>query len=203
MNDLPATESFSAFARRLGVAPSYVTQLRHDDRLVLTGDGKAVQVAESLARIDATRDPAKQGVADRHAAARAAVSAPAPAQAPAPAPNPPESPPVGSTESPEPAATSEFQHWREREQRAKALAAERANDLADGKLLVAEEVCSVVTAIITTLRTQNERLVESLAPQLVAQPDETRLRAILIEAVEASHADCARALRTLAKEPSP
>lgn len=68
----PEQLSKRAFADRIGVKPSYVRQLEIDGRLVLTPDGKAVLVAESIARIEATRDPSKQAVAERHAAERGA-----------------------------------------------------------------------------------------------------------------------------------
>lgn len=75
MNDgapLPAVMGFSAFAKAKGWRPSYVTELRKAGRLVLTEDGQQVLVAESLQRIVDTRDPSKAGVAERHAAGRAA-----------------------------------------------------------------------------------------------------------------------------------
>src|SRR5690348_2338572 len=46
--------TFAEFAARLGCKRSYVTELRKAGRLVLTDDGK-VKVAESIARIEATR----------------------------------------------------------------------------------------------------------------------------------------------------
>lgn len=57
------------FSRHLGYGRTYGYQLRNEGRLVLAEDGR-VKVAESIARIEATRDPARQGVAARHAAAR-------------------------------------------------------------------------------------------------------------------------------------
>ena len=66
----PATCARREFAAILGCKPGYVTQLIAQGRVVLTDDGKQVRVAESLARIRATRDPAHQPVADRHAASR-------------------------------------------------------------------------------------------------------------------------------------
>jgi hypothetical protein len=62
-------ESKSAFARRLGVSKSYVSrELAQSGRLVMA-DG-LVDVEASLARIDATKDPNRADVAQRHAAAR-------------------------------------------------------------------------------------------------------------------------------------
>ena len=66
----PETSTFGEFAKIARFKASYVTQLKNDNRLVLTDDGKRVRVAESLARIAATKDPSKAGVAARHAAAR-------------------------------------------------------------------------------------------------------------------------------------
>lgn len=61
-------ESKSAFARRLGVAPSYVTKLKDEGRIVVV-DGQ-VEVEASLARMEATRDPNRDDVRQRHAKAR-------------------------------------------------------------------------------------------------------------------------------------
>jgi hypothetical protein len=107
------TETLAAFARRLGVDKGYVSRLRSDGRLVMTPDGK-VDVEASLARLEKTRDPRRDDVRARHAAARdakrttpapaAKVSPPdtAPAHAPAPAAAPPEPPaPAGGGNSAE------------------------------------------------------------------------------------------------------
>lgn len=71
----PEQLSKRAFADRIGVKPSYVRQLEIDGRLVLTPNGRAVLVEASIARIEATRDPGKQAVAERHAAERGAPAA--------------------------------------------------------------------------------------------------------------------------------
>jgi hypothetical protein len=69
------TATFLEFASRFGWKQSYVTQLKKDGRLALTGDGKAIRVAESLALIETTRDPSRAGVAARHAQARTKAAA--------------------------------------------------------------------------------------------------------------------------------
>jgi hypothetical protein len=61
-------ESNSDFARRLGVAPSYVTKLAQEGRIVVV-DGQ-VEVEASLARMEATKDPNRDDVRQRHAKAR-------------------------------------------------------------------------------------------------------------------------------------
>jgi len=58
--------SKSAFAARIGRAPSYITWLKNNNRLVLTADGKQVDVTASEALIRETADPSKTAVADRH-----------------------------------------------------------------------------------------------------------------------------------------
>lgn len=70
MSEARSEMRFAEFARHIGVRPSYVTQLKREGRLVLSDDGKAVKAAESLARIQETRDPSKAAVAARHASAR-------------------------------------------------------------------------------------------------------------------------------------
>jgi hypothetical protein len=58
--------SKSAFAARIGRAPSYITWLKNNHRLVLSADGKQVDVTASEALIRETADPSKTAVADRH-----------------------------------------------------------------------------------------------------------------------------------------
>lgn len=58
--------SKSAFAARIGRSPSYITWLKNNDRLVLSPDGKLVDVQATEARIQETADPSKSAVAARH-----------------------------------------------------------------------------------------------------------------------------------------
>ncbi|MCX2896808.1 terminase small subunit [Pseudomonas mandelii] len=62
----PMYLSKSAFAARIGRAPSYITWLKNNNRLVLTADGKQVDVTASEALIRETADPSKTAVSDRH-----------------------------------------------------------------------------------------------------------------------------------------
>ena len=64
--DLPATEKRTAFARRIGVRRSYVTQLAKEERIVCDAKGD-VLVPESLARLEETHSPDKEQVAQRWA----------------------------------------------------------------------------------------------------------------------------------------
>lgn len=180
----PEVASFADFAGIARVRASYVTRLKADGRLVLTEDGKQVRVAESLQRIQATRDPGKAGVAARHAAARGAqvgegagggaIAPPAPNGAPAA-----DDPARGEAEG-----EQGYQHWRARNERAKALASERENAIAEGKLLAASEVEAAIASAATTLRGRMESLPATLGPQLAVITDEAQLIATLAEAIE-------------------
>jgi len=56
----------SAFAARIGRTPSYITWLKGNNRLVLSPDGKMVDVLATEALIVEAADPSKAAVAARH-----------------------------------------------------------------------------------------------------------------------------------------
>ncbi len=62
----PTYLSKSAFAARIGRSPSYITWLKDNNRLVLSLDGKKVDVLATEALIAETADPSKVAVAARH-----------------------------------------------------------------------------------------------------------------------------------------
>lgn len=184
MSTIPAAVTQAQFAVIANVKPSYVTALKKADRLVLDAEGR-VLVRESLERMEATRDPAKAAVAARHAAARGA-SVPVPAVDE-----------VGP--EPEP-TTAGFQHWRERNEKAKALAAERENAIAEGKLMAADDVAAQVSNAMTVLRNSLERLPDILGPQLAAEQSEARCRGLVAEAVELLLEETSRRFAAIAGE---
>lgn len=49
------------YAVHRGISDSYVRRLKREDRLVLSGDGKRIDVAASDAKLDATGDPLRGG----------------------------------------------------------------------------------------------------------------------------------------------
>ncbi|MEO7066267.1 MAG: hypothetical protein ABI114_05135 [Rhodanobacter sp.] len=193
----PKTASFAEFAALLRVKRSYITALKKADRLVLTEDGKGVQVEASVDRIRATADPSKAGVVARHAAARGAKAEQGSAQPEQTAPDATSAP---SEPDEEPSASSGFQHWRERNERAKALAGERENQIAEGKLMDATEVATAVSAAIVQLRARLESLPDTLGPQLAAINDEGEVRSVLAETIEYALEETARQFSTLAKQ---
>jgi phage terminase Nu1 subunit (DNA packaging protein) len=86
MSEIPRTLGKKAFANYIGCAPSYVTKLRKDGRLVLTPNGRGVRVAESLKLMAETRG-GRDDVTARWAALAGRVIPEVPEAAPeAPAP---------------------------------------------------------------------------------------------------------------------
>lgn len=212
----PAIASLSEFATILGVKPSYVTALKKDGRLVLTDDGKRVRVAESRERIEATKDPAKHGVASRHAAARAqaaqedlrkyqeAEEVAARIRAVAKLAN--VEVPDAIWQDPESTLPADDSHAVRRSRaladkaEQDAITAKRENLKAEGKLLDAADVASAIGAGIVTLRTRLEALPDTLAPALVVVNDEKRARAIIAGEIEQALNELARKFGGIAKE---
>ena len=191
---LPLEETFADFARRQGVKPSYITQLKGEGRLVLSDDGRRVRVAESQARIEATRDPSKAGVSARHAAQRGVTDPLVGGSGAVPAESD-DSPAEGA--APASSDAQGYTYWRERSERAKALAAERELAVAAGELLEASQVRSTVASAYAVARTSFEALPATLGPQLAAERDEARCIALLAEAVEDLLNELSRSLQRL------
>jgi hypothetical protein len=168
------------FSVHLGYGRTYGYQLQKDGRLVLAEDGKRVLVAESIARVRATEDPSKQGVADRHALARRERAAPAPVQ--------PGSAPPTIDEDPEAAAPGgegpvphgfDFQVSKAKREHFAALEAEASYRARVKELLEASEVRAVINEVMTVLRTSIEGIAHRVAPALAAEVDEAVVRSTL------------------------
>ena len=176
----PATTcTLPEFAQRIGKTRTYAYELRKAGRLVMAPDGKQVLIVESLARYEATKDPSKQGVADRHAAARAAVVEPDEATeeraaAPSARPGAPNADAVGSS----------YQQARAVKEKFFALEAKRAYEVAIGTLRDAREVEGLVATAMVEIRQRMENLATSIAPIVAAQADEAAVRATLRDAFE-------------------
>jgi len=185
--------SFAEFARLRGFKASYVTELRKAGRLVLTDDGKAVRVAESIARIAATRDPSHAAVAERHAAQREGAATTA-------APTPPIAPPAANGAADDDSNSTGYSYWRERREKAAALTAERDNAVDEGLLLEAAKVEAAVANAGSRIRSTLEAMPYELAPELAALTDEAQVRARLVEAIEHALHELARQFGAVAKQ---
>jgi hypothetical protein len=193
MTTLPEVASLAEFAKLAGYKRSYITQLKADDRLVLADDGKRVRVAESLQRIEDTRDPAKIGVVRRHAAEREAGKANGAAETA----DVPQGPDASDDPNEDVAGMQSIRRDVEGE---KLRQLRRENDLAEGKLLRADDVISATKMHYATLRTGLEALPDMLAAQVAGVRDESRARALIADAIEQKLTELARQFGILAKE---
>ncbi len=154
----------SDFAAHLGRTRSYVTQLKSAGRLVM--DGSKVDVEASLKLIEDTKDPAKEGVTQRHQQAR-------------------------SDKEQQPATDSKASGSGSRYQLAKAMREEANAELVvielakmRGTLLVADEFKLAVSNSDSIIRNRLESLPDMLAPQLAAENDEQKVRSMLMDHIE-------------------
>lgn len=192
----PAELSLTEFARLRGIKGSYVTQLKKEGRLVLTDDGKRVRVPESIARIEATRDPAMAGVAERHAANRLAKAGGSDAPAAAP-------PEAHTAVSGAEKIGNTYQAARAVKERYLAMSAKRDYEVSVGKLLPADEVRGALANAVATMRIALEALPDSLAPVMAGETDEARIRILLSDEIEHALGELARQFADIAKEELP
>ena len=178
------------FAESLGFKPHYGNQLVKDGRLVMAPDGKHVLVAESKARLEATRDPSKAANVERHAAARAAAAGVVPVFEPLPEVSEVLEP-TGNLYSYQD-AKAKREHWAaEREHAAWRKEA--------GELVERTEVVAAFADAGATLRGKLEAWAAVLPPQLVGR-DEAAIRATIADQVEQLLHDLVHAFNKMAGE---
>lgn len=169
--------SIPAFAEHIGCKRHYGYELKKDGRLVMAPDGKNVLVAESIERIAATRDPAKQAVAERHAAARGAD-----VQTGHATPQDPDD----STNEPTDLPTGNGYNFQDSKAKREHYAAEREHTTflkEAGQLMERSEVVSTFASAGATLRGKLEAWQATLPPQLAGR-DEAAIRIVLADQVE-------------------
>lgn len=189
----PDTCTRRQFADLAGYKPGYITQLIAAGRIVLTPDGKQVRVAESLAKIAATKDPARQHVADRHAAAREAATAKAVssgAEQVAPGDTVPAADVTGFYD---------FQNDKAKEQHFVAKKVEVAYRKEAGELSERSIVLSSYADAGTVLRSGLEAMPAQLPPLLLGR-DEASIRSTIADYVEQLLAETARRFAAFSAE---
>lgn len=177
----PAIMSFAEFARHAGFKASYVTQLKREGRLVLTDDGKAVKAAESLARIQETRDPSKAAVAARHAAARASTAASSEPPAP-PADSADDEPDAGLL------VRHDYQTARAKREHISAEIAELEFRKLAGELIEVSALRPALAGAVATLCAALDRIEHDVVPVLVGL-DEEAMRVQIRDYVDTVRAD--------------
>ena len=189
----PETLTPRQLAERLGFKPHYGNQLAKEGRFVLAPDGKHVLVQESIARFHATKDPSKQGVADRHAAGRAAA-APAPAEQAEPPADPDDDAGGDAPMYDFHNAKAKREHWAaEREHAAFRKDA--------GELIELTTHIAAMADVGATVRAKLEAWASTLPPQLAGR-DEAAVRATLVDQVELLLRDLADRMQRHANEGS-
>lgn len=192
----------TALAALIGAkSPSYINELEKSGRAFRAPDGKHWLKAESLAAWQASRDPAYQGVADRHAAARGGI----PQGIPQDGGHPPEPTPASSNANPTRDAQigSSYQQARAVKEKFFALEAKRAYEVAIGTLRDASEVEGIVATAFVEIRHRLENMATSLAPVVAAQSDEAAVRATLRDAFDHTLASASHHFDKLRKTASP
>lgn len=185
MNDLgngdKKTALKSEFARMIGVAPSYVTKLGEQGRLVMTSDGKRVKVEESRALIEGT-EGSRSDVAQRHAEGRNAPTGDA-------------VPDASLAQAKKVKAVAEAR-------RLAALAdqEEMNRDKQAGNLIVREDVDFVLNDYGATLRGLLENLADRLAPVVYPLKTLDETHAAISEAAEALQQEMAELMRRRVEE---
>ena len=195
------------FAAIYGCSKAYVSQLVAARRLVLTADGKAVQVDASLELLGATADPSKAGVRERWAAFRqaqagatSAAATPTPptvtahaAQAPVVAvADPVQQPLIDDQPAPTTAdqktaspARSDYQDARTRREQAEAELAQIELMKARGKVLDADSTLRAVATAHITVCTELMNFSDRLTPLVLGQTDKRKVWQLI-------HAECER-----------
>lgn len=172
------TESKSAFARRLGVAPSYVTKLTQAGRLIVI-DGQ-IEVESSLTLIEATKDPNRDDVRQRHARARDERRQGRPVVVPSAG-----EPKRPTKEAPQPAAqpmlkaASAFREAQAERMSYQARIAQMRVARLQGKLASMADIRKIGAAQGAMIRTMLENLPDQIAPRCAPVRDPERIGGIL------------------------
>lgn len=189
----PNIMSIGQFNAHMGYKGRYAYQLAKEGRLVMAEDGKHVLVAESIRRIAETKDPSRQGVADRHAQERGySVSTP-------PAPDkalPPETP---ENEESTRAPSYQFQDAKAKKEHYAALREEAAYRKEMGELMEAGEVIGAFADAAAKVAGVLDAVPATVGPML-AGLDQAEVMRILGEQMDIARAEMAAAINKLAAE---
>lgn len=185
--------SIGQFNTHMGYKGRYAYQLAKEGRLVFAPDGKHVLVAESIKRIEATRDPSRQGVADRHAKERGySVSTQ----------GTPDNGLQGEAAANQGAASADsyqYQDAKAKKEHYAALREEAAYRKEMGELMDAGEVLGAFADAGAKVAGVLDALPATVGPMLVGQSQEEVMR-ILAEQMDIARAEMAAALNKLAAE---
>lgn len=167
-----------------GWTRAYVTELKKSGRVVMSPDGRSVDVQATRALIAQTSSPDKVGVAARHAAERLQRSG---------------DDDYGDEDAVAGASRPEYHAARARREEANATRAEIDLAKEAGQLVEAAAVGAVIADAVTNLRASLEGLGAILAPQLAAESDPREVRLLVDDAVREALGDLAARFADIAK----
>jgi hypothetical protein len=174
--------SKAAFAKHIGKNRAYVRQLQQLGRLVLDGD--QVIVDQTLALIEATKDPSKQGVIDRHQAEREQKQSGA----------------ADLSAQSDVKTGQVYQKSKAMREQYNALTAKAEYEQMIGLLLPIADVRAAVADGDVIIRNRLESLPDVLSPQLAAEKDEQKIRIMLADYIEQTLADLSNKFKQLSKQ---
>lgn len=179
------------FAHIIGCQPSYVTRLRNDGRLVMATDGKRINVRESLARIEATRSPDKDQVAQRWEQYR---------DEEAQRQGHDGEPSAAADDGEEPRADHDYQKARAAKEHYQALTAKAEYEKTIGALCSVEHLKRGGADIGAAIRSAYENVSEQLASKVAGTPDTEQCLAFIDEAMTDVLQDISEQLKRLVRE---
>jgi len=174
------------FARRKGWDKSRITRMKQAGLIKM--QGKMVDVVASEVLIEQQADPSKQGVREYHAEKRAEKATQA-ENGTGQSNDKDESDIVGLT----------YQKARTMNEVEKAKAAKRDNLLAEGSLLVKEEVLPVVYEAALIIKTRLESMPDTLSAQFAAETDENKIKTHFLDHIETLLAELKRQMEKMIK----
>lgn len=186
----PNVMSIAQFNKHMRYRGRYAYELAKTGRLVMTADGQ-VLVAESIARVEITRDPSRAGVAERHAQARGYEVGSLAGEGPALGG---EGEDKGNADS---APSYQFQDSKAKREHFAALREENAYRKEAGDLMDCSEVIGAFSDAAAKVAGVLDAVPATVGPMLAGLPQEEVLR-ILAEQMDIARAEMASALNKLA-----
>lgn len=188
--------SIGAFNKHMGYKGRYAYQLAKEGRLVMSEDGKQVMVAESIRRIQETRDPSRAGVAGRHAVERGYSVDGASLVSDSKEEKQEKSVSMAGGES---SGSYQFQDARAKKEHYAALREENAYRKEAGELMEAAEVVGVFADAAAKVAGVLDAVPATVGPML-AGLDQSDVIRILTEQMDVARAEMASALNKMAQE---
>lgn len=185
--------TLSQFNKHMGYKGRYAYELHKAGRLVMTEDGRHVLVAESIQRINDTRDPSRAGVAERHAKERGYSVSGEGATG-----NGIEDESAANQEG-KSAGSYQFQDARAKKEHFAALREENAYRKEAGELMEAAEVIGAFADAAAKVAGVLDAVPATVGPML-AGLDQAEVLRILTEQMDTARGEMAAALNKLAAE---